>query len=96
MQVAILPIASYQALRIIIRNLSIIDSILEGKRQSIYVLQSSFGTVVNSMDIGFAAQVINSSTDSALKRILNKIKLGKLTYLFFSIKTLFSKQSINI
>ena len=74
----------------------IIDSILEGKRQSIYVLQSSFGTVVNSMDIGFAAQVINSSTDSALKRILNKIKLGKLTYLFFSIKTLFSKQSINI
>ena len=31
-----------------------------------------------------------------LKRILNKIKLGKLTYLFFSIKTLFSKQSINI
>ena len=75
---------------------TIIDSILEGKRQSIYVLQSSFGTVVNSMDIGFAAQVINSSTDSALKRILNKIKLGKLTYLFFSIKTLFSKQSINI
>lgn len=74
----------------------IIDSILEGKRQSIYVLQSSFGTVVNSMDIGFAAQVINSSTDSALKRILNKIKLGKLTYLFFSIKTLFPKQSINI
>ncbi len=53
---------------------SIIDSILEGKRQSIYVLQSYFGTVVNSMDIGFAAQVINSSTDSALKRILNKIR----------------------
>ena len=42
------------------------------------------------------AQVINSSTDSTLKRILNKIKLEKLTYLFFSIKTLFSKQSINI
>ncbi|HFI0063568.1 TPA: diacylglycerol kinase family protein [Streptococcus suis] len=75
---------------------TVIDSILEGKRQSIYVLQSSFGTVVNSMDIGFAAQVINSSTDSALKRMLNKIKLGKLTYLFFGIKTLFSKQSINI
>lgn len=80
-----------------IKNLStVIDSILEGKRQSIYVLQSSFGTVVNSMDIGFAAQVINSSTDSALKRMLNIIKLGKLTYLFFGIKTLFSKQSINI
>ncbi|WP_238141410.1 diacylglycerol/lipid kinase family protein [Streptococcus suis] len=48
------------------------------------------------MDFGFAAQVINGSTNSILKKILNKVKLGKLTYLFFGIKTLFSKQAINL
>lgn len=74
----------------------IVDAILEGKTSRIYVLNSSYGTVVNSMDFGFAAQVINGSTNSNLKRILNKVKLGKLTYLFFGIKTLFSKQAVNL
>ncbi|WP_029179659.1 diacylglycerol/lipid kinase family protein [Streptococcus suis] len=73
-----------------------VDAILEGKTSRIYVLNSSYGTVVNSMDFGFAAQVINGSTNSILKKILNKVKLGKLTYLFFGIKTLFSKQAINL
>ncbi len=34
-----------------------VDAILEGKTSRIYVLNSSYGTVVNSMDFGFALKL---------------------------------------
>lgn len=75
---------------------SVIDSLLHGQTRDIYVLNTSLGTVLNSIDLGFAAQVIQDSTNSRLKKILNQLKLGKLTYLLFGIKNLFSKQAVNL
>lgn len=75
---------------------SLMESILTKRTQDIYVLDSSLGTIVNSVDLGFAARVVQLSSHSRLKSWLNKVKLGKLTYVFFAVRSLLQRQAIDL
>ncbi|MGT2911974.1 diacylglycerol/lipid kinase family protein [Streptococcus cameli] len=66
-----------------------ISALKQNKTEEITLLEYEQGIIINSLDAGFAAQVIAYSENSSLKRWLNFLKLGKLTYLVFSIVTLF-------
>ena len=74
----------------------VMKALLTDKKESIFVLDSPLGVVVNTMDIGFAVQVISYATNSSLKTFLNKIKLGKLTYLICAIRSLLSHQAFDL
>ncbi|RRD30479.1 hypothetical protein EII38_07665 [Streptococcus minor] len=74
----------------------VLEAILADKQKSIFVLHSCLGVVMNTMDIGFVSQVIAHATNSNLKSFLNSIKLGKLTYLIFAIRSLLSHQSFDV
>ena len=74
----------------------IMEALVRDKKESIFVLHSSLGVIINTLDMGFAAQVIEHATDSGLKDILNKIKLGKLTYLLCAIRSLLSHQAFDL
>lgn len=74
----------------------VMEALLTDRMQSITVLSSDLGIIVNSLDVGYAAQVIAYSADSRLKKWLNTIHLGKLTYLFFGIRSLFSRANLRI
>ncbi|MEX2785523.1 diacylglycerol kinase family protein [Streptococcus sp. H49] len=54
------------------------------------------GLLLNSLDVGFAARVIHKAEGSALKTILNKYRLGRLTYLAVAAKSLFSNPTADI
>lgn len=80
-----------------ITNLNqIIDSLLVDSVKEIYVLKSNLGIVVNSLDIGYTAQIVAYSEHSYLKKILNKIKLGRLTYMCFGVLSLFKKAQFSL
>ena len=74
----------------------IMEALLRDKKESIFVFHSSLGVIVNTLDLGFAAQVIASATDSRLKDFLNTIKLGKLTYLLYAIRSLLRHQAFDM
>lgn len=74
----------------------IIDALLLDRVQPITVLSSNLGVVVNSLDMGYSAQVVAYSANSTLKKLLNRIKLGKLTYLFFGIRSLLSRAKLTV
>ncbi|MGT2887832.1 diacylglycerol/lipid kinase family protein [Streptococcus didelphis] len=46
------------------------------------------GLILNSLDMGFPAYVVLRASQSKVKRILNKLHLGKLTYIVIAIKSL--------
>ena len=54
------------------------------------------GLLLNSLDAGFAAWVIQKAENSSLKTFLNKCHLGSLTYLVIAVKLLFSKPTADI
>lgn len=66
------------------------------KTTEISLLEYEGGIVVNSLDAGFAAQVIAYSESSNLKKYLNFFHLGKLTYLVFAIRTIFTRHSVDL
>lgn len=66
----------------------VMDNLLETRPVPVCVLESSSGVVVNSLDVGYPARVITYSENSALKRWLNRLAIGKLTYLFFGVISL--------
>ena len=74
----------------------IMEALVRDKKESIFVLHSSLGVIINTLDMGFAAQVIAHATDSRLKDVLNTIKLGKLTYLLCAIRSLLSHQAFDL
>ena len=74
----------------------IIEALLSDRIQSITVLASNLGVVVNSLDMGYSAQVVAYSANSTVKKWLNRIKLGKLTYLFFGIRSLLSRAKLTV
>lgn len=72
-----------------IQDLDKVMTAIQVKRsQKMFVMQTNNGTILNSLDIGFAAKVIASSEQSFVKGFLKKLGLGKLTYLFFALKHL--------
>lgn len=74
---------------LLIRDLDKVMTAMQVKRsQKMFVMQTNNGTILNSLDIGFAAKVIASSEQSSVKGFLKKLGLGKLTYLFFALKHL--------
>ncbi|HFU4449384.1 TPA: diacylglycerol kinase family protein, partial [Streptococcus suis] len=75
---------------------TVLTALLTEKTQSICVLKTSFGIIVNSMDAGFAAQVIARSESSKLKNWLKRVKVGKLTYLIMAIRSLLDAQSLTV
>lgn len=74
----------------------VIEALLTDRIHPITVLKSNLGIVVNSLDMGYSAQVIAYSVNSKLKKWLNSIKLGKLTYLFFGIRSLLSRAKLTV
>ncbi len=75
---------------------TVLTALLTEKTQSICVLKTYFGIIVNSMDAGFAAQVIARSESSKLKKWLKRVKVGKLTYLIMAIRSLLDAQSLTV
>lgn len=49
-----------------------------------------------SSGLGLDAIVTKKTNESRLKKILNKIKLGKLTYIFLTVQTLFSMDTFTL
>ncbi len=74
----------------------VIEALLLDRIQPITVLSSNLGVVVNSLDMGYSTQVVAYSVNSTLKKWLNRIKLGKLTYLFFGIRSLLSRAKLTV
>ncbi len=56
------------------------------KEITVYSYQE--GLILNSLDLGFAAGVVNQAANSTLKTVLNKCRLGKLTYIAMAIQFL--------
>lgn len=75
---------------------SSLKALQELKMTSMTILTYEEGIIVNSLDTGFAAQVIAYSEDSTLKKYLNQLHIGKLTYLVMAIRTLFKRDRMKI
>ena len=73
-----------------------IGALQQQKTQTINVFQSANHLILNSLGIGFNARVIVLSENSAWKKRLNKIHLGKLTYLFLGICSIFNQESVSV
>lgn len=54
------------------------------------------GYFVNNVGIGFDAAVVASNTHSRIKRILNRLYLGKLSYFFSGVKTFFTTKTFDV
>lgn len=74
----------------------VMTALLKGKMSPISVLKTSFGTTINSMDMGFAAQVIARSGKTRIKKWLNYLKVGKLTYLIMAIRSLLDVTPLSV
>ncbi|HEL2058556.1 TPA: hypothetical protein TY768_001753 [Streptococcus suis] len=74
----------------------VMEALIEKRTTPITVLQSNFGVVVNSLDLGFAAQVIAYSEGSRTKRWLKTVGLGKIAYLLFGLKSLFGQSPLSV
>lgn len=74
----------------------VIHSLREGNPIRISVLQSDHGVIVNSLDMGYSAQVIAYSERFRLKKWLNRIKLGKITYVLFGVLSLIRHPRLSV
>lgn len=74
----------------------VMENLLETTPLPICVLEVPSGVVVNSLDIGYPARVIAHSENSAIKRWFNRLKIGKLTYLFFGVLSLFNPSQLSV
>ncbi|MBO4107119.1 diacylglycerol/lipid kinase family protein [Streptococcus suis] len=74
----------------------VMEALIEKRTTPITVLQSNFGVVVNSLDLGFAAQVIAYSERSRTKRWLKTVGLGKIAYLLFGLRSLFGQSALSV
>lgn len=80
-----------------INNLDdVIAAILSNRQQEIGLMTYQGGVIVNSLDFGFAASVIAYTERSLLKKWLKKLGLGRLSYLIYAIKALFTPCSVTI
>lgn len=66
----------------------VMENLLETQSVPICLFITPNGVVVNSLDIGYPARVVAHSEKSGIKRWFNRLKIGKLTYLFFGILSL--------
>lgn len=72
----------------IVPDIDVLLASLTTQPKAITVYSYQEGLVLNSLDLGFAAWVVNQATHSRLKRVLNKCHLGKLTYVATAIQCL--------
>lgn len=72
----------------IVPNLDTLLVSLTNQPKGITVYSYQEGLVLNSLDLGFAAWVVNQAANSTLKTVLNKCHLGKLTYVATTIQFL--------
>ena len=72
----------------IVPNLDTLLVSLTNQPKGITVYSYQECLVLNSLDLGFAAWVVNQATNSTLKTVLNKCHLGKLTYVAIAIQFL--------
>ena len=79
-----LPFAYYP----VVPNLDTLLVSLTNQPKGITVYSYQECLVLNSLDLGFAAWVVNQATNSTLKTVLNKCHLGKLTYVAIAIQFL--------
>lgn len=69
----------------IVPNLEALLASLTNLPKEITVYSYQEGLVLNSLDLGFAAWVVNQAANSTLKTVLNKCHFGKLTYVATAI-----------
>lgn len=72
----------------IVPNLEALLASLTNLPKEITVYSYQEGLVLNSLDLGFAAWVVNQAANSTLKTVLNKCHFGKLTYVATAIQFL--------
>lgn len=72
----------------IVPNLEALLASLTHQPKEITVYSYQEGLVLNSLDLGLAAWVVNQAANSTLKTVLNKCHLGKLTYVATAIQFL--------
>lgn len=58
--------------------------------------RSNQGIFLNNFGIGFDAAIVNHTVDSKLKRVLNRLHLGTLSYAFKTVKILFSQHAFPV
>lgn len=61
-----------------------------------YKSQSFSGYALNNVGIGLDAAIVKATNGSRVKKLLNSIKLGRLSYLMTALHVLFSKKSFCI
>lgn len=80
--------------------LKALDIILTGKAQEFYVMryQSDHlkGLALNNIGIGLDAAIVKATNESFLKKILNKIKLGQISYFLTALSILFHKKGFQV
>ncbi|HEO6813653.1 TPA: diacylglycerol kinase, partial [Streptococcus agalactiae] len=54
------------------------------------------GLILNSLDLGFAAYVVWKASNSKIKNILNRYRLGKITYIVIAIKSLLHSSKVQV
>lgn len=74
----------------------ILQGMEEKKYQPLTVFGYENGILLNSLDVGFAAWVVHEAADSRLKHLLNQWHLGKLTYIFVAIQSLFKNPAATV
>lgn len=75
---------------------TVMEALQKRRLQTISVFQSANYLILNSLGLGFDARVISYSEKSSLKKRLNQLCLGKLTYLLFGIRSAFSRESVSL
>lgn len=74
----------------------ILNSIEKNQKHPLTVFGYEKGLMLNSLDLGFAAYVVNEAADSKLKHFLNRCHLGKLTYILVAIKSLLKNPTASL
>lgn len=74
----------------------VFEAMKKSQTREFYVFKSQNHLLLNSLGIGFDARVIQHSSASKVKNLLNKWRLGKLTYLFFGIQSIFSREGVSL
>ncbi|MER0122172.1 diacylglycerol kinase family protein [Streptococcus sp. ZJ93] len=73
----------------------VMETILTTPPVPVCVLSLPEGVVINSLDIGYPARVIAHSEKTAFKKWFNRLKIGKLTYIFFGVLGLFNSSQLS-
>jgi diacylglycerol kinase (ATP) len=72
-----------------IKPLEALEVILEGHSVTIDMLATETRTAVNSFGTGVDAEIVKMTNEASYKKWLNRIGLGKLSYLISTIRQLF-------